>query len=187
MLKHSKISQYKFKKILNCFAEDKTVFEAFEITSMDRKTISRYYQRIRSMLASIYSSSPEIYIHEIQTNSDFPVFEIGYENGKIDVQPIFNPNKLDIWSIINKRNYCTALYNAFDKGKFLLKDFKIEYQEVKYDIIIERFWEYTKDRLSKFYGLKKDDFYIHLKESEFRFNHRDEDLCKILLLLIKAN
>lgn len=184
MFKHSKISPYKFKKILRCFAEDQTVIKAAEITAMDRKTINRYYQRIRSILASVYSASPQIHIHEMQTNSDFPIFEISYKNGEIDVQPIFNPNKLDIWSIINKRDYCTALYNDSQKDKFLLKDFDIEYKEVEHGIIIERFWDYAKDRIGKFYGLKKDDFYIHLKESEFRFNHK-ENLYEELEFFIK--
>jgi transposase-like protein len=46
---------------------------------------------------------------------------------------------------------------------------------------IESFWGYRKMRLSKFYGLKPEDFYSHLKESEFRFNNSNEDLYKILI------
>lgn len=39
-------------------------------------------------------------------------------------------------------------------------------------------------RLAKFNGLQKEDFYLHLKESEFRFNNRNEDLYKIMLQAI---
>ena len=46
---------------------------------------------------------------------------------------------------------------------------------------IENFWGIAKARLSKFRGIKKAHFYMHLKECEFRFNHRDEDLYKLLL------
>lgn len=42
-------------------------------------------------------------------------------------------------------------------------------------------------RLSKFYGLKKEEFLLHLKECEFRFNHRKQDLYKILLEVITKN
>ena len=38
---------------------------------------------------------------------------------------------------------------------------------------IESFFAFAKTRLSKFRGLDKNTFYLHLKESEFRFNHRN--------------
>ena len=40
---------------------------------------------------------------------------------------------------------------------------------------IECFWSYAKSRFSKFNGLTNDKFIVHLKESEARFNHRDDD------------
>ena len=43
---------------------------------------------------------------------------------------------------------------------------------------IENFWGIAKSRLNKFRGLSKKTFYLHLKECEFRFNHRNEDLYK---------
>jgi transposase-like protein len=39
---------------------------------------------------------------------------------------------------------------------------------------IESFWAIAKTRLSKFNGLSRNSFYVHLKECEFRFNHRDQ-------------
>jgi transposase-like protein len=41
---------------------------------------------------------------------------------------------------------------------------------------IESFWGYTKRRLQKFNGIKKDKFEIYLKESEWRFNHRNKPI-----------
>ena len=40
---------------------------------------------------------------------------------------------------------------------------------------IECFWSYAKRRFSKFNGLTDNKFILHLKESEARFNHRDDD------------
>ena len=49
---------------------------------------------------------------------------------------------------------------------------------------IENFWGIAKVRLSKFRGLNKENFYLHLKECEFRFNYRDQDLyCKSFNLI----
>ncbi len=41
---------------------------------------------------------------------------------------------------------------------------------------IESFWGYGKTRLVKFKGMDKEMFNLHLKECEFRFNIRDEDM-----------
>ena len=46
---------------------------------------------------------------------------------------------------------------------------------------IESFWGFAKHRLAKFKGIHKHLFEIHLKETEFRFNHREQNIYKILL------
>lgn len=46
---------------------------------------------------------------------------------------------------------------------------------------IENFWGIAKVRLSRFRGIKKGKFHLHLKETEWRFNHRGENIYKILL------
>ncbi len=51
---------------------------------------------------------------------------------------------------------------------------------------IENFWAYCKLRLSKFKGIRKEHFLLHLKECEFRFNHK-ENLYKTLLKLVREN
>ena len=52
---------------------------------------------------------------------------------------------------------------------------------------IESFWGYAKHRLTKFKGIPKAKFVLHLKETEFRFNHRGLDLYKILLKIFREN
>ncbi|STZ51194.1 putative insertion element transposase [Neisseria dentiae] len=50
---------------------------------------------------------------------------------------------------------------------------------------IESFWGYAKNRLVKFNGVSKQTFYLHLKKTEFRFNHRHDDLYKVLLKILR--
>jgi len=52
---------------------------------------------------------------------------------------------------------------------------------------IESFWGYAKHRLTKFKGIQHNLFEVYLKETEFRFNHRNHDLYKILLKLFRQN
>jgi transposase len=46
---------------------------------------------------------------------------------------------------------------------------------------IENFWGIAKSRMVKFRGFDKTNFHKHLKETEFRFNHRQEKIYVILL------
>jgi transposase-like protein len=57
--------------------------------------------------------------------------------------------------------------NEFARGKNHVND-------------IESFWSYTKKRLIKFNGIKKDKFLLHLKESQFRWNNR-QNTYKLLI------
>jgi len=50
---------------------------------------------------------------------------------------------------------------------------------------IEGFWGYAKMRLSRFRGLSKLTFYLHIKECEFRYNYRNKNIYKILLEYFK--
>ena len=46
---------------------------------------------------------------------------------------------------------------------------------------IESFWSFTKLRLAKLRGIRPNSFILHLKESEWRFNHRHDCLYSLLL------
>ncbi|MBL1264990.1 IS1595 family transposase [Methylomicrobium sp. RS1] len=50
---------------------------------------------------------------------------------------------------------------------------------------IEGFWGVAKTRLAKFRGIRKNTFYLHLKECEFRYNHRSQNLYLIFLKMIR--
>jgi len=51
--------------------------------------------------------------------------------------------------------------------------------------ILESFWNYAKRRLVKFYGVPQQTFFLHFKETEFRFNHRSKNLYKVLLNMLR--
>lgn len=52
---------------------------------------------------------------------------------------------------------------------------------------IEGFWGYAKTRLARFRGIHPNTFLFHLKECEFRFNHRRENLYRVLLTLCRKD
>jgi len=48
---------------------------------------------------------------------------------------------------------------------------------------IENFWGLAKVRLAKYRGMHPQTFNLHLKECEFRFNHRNTDFYRAILTL----
>jgi transposase-like protein len=51
---------------------------------------------------------------------------------------------------------------------------------------IESFWGTAKTRLAKRRGIRSHLFHVHLKECEFRFNHRHENLYTVLLEMFRT-
>ncbi|MGX5818391.1 IS1595 family transposase [Chitinophaga lutea] len=51
---------------------------------------------------------------------------------------------------------------------------------------VDGFWGLTKHRLAKFKGLNRNTAFLHLKECEFRYNNRNEDLYGVLINLLKT-
>ena len=45
----------------------------------------------------------------------------------------------------------------------------------------ESFWGHAKDRLVKYQGMPEEDFYLHLRECEFRFDMRGRDMYRFML------
>jgi len=50
---------------------------------------------------------------------------------------------------------------------------------------LDNFWGQARLRLAKFKGVSRRTYHLHLKECQFRFNHRREDLYALLLRLIR--
>ena len=89
---------------------------------------------------------------------------------------------------------CWAAYDGLvdfgAKAHYRVKHSKNEFAKGKNHINgIENFWGYAKHRLAKFRGISKNNFILHLKETEFRYNTKlqNQNLYKKLLFLIREN
>jgi transposase-like protein len=97
--------------------------------------------------------------------------------GRVDLETVIHS---DGW-----RGY-TGLVDLGYKKHFRVHHGKNEFVRGKSHINgIESFWGYAKTRLSKFRGIHKNLFYLHLKESEFRFNYRHENIYQIILEIFR--
>ena len=46
---------------------------------------------------------------------------------------------------------------------------------------IEGFWSFAKERFHKYHGISKINYPFYVKEMEFRFNNRNENVFKLLI------
>ena len=46
---------------------------------------------------------------------------------------------------------------------------------------IEGFWSFAKERFHKYHGIDKENYPFYVKEMEFRFNNRNENIYKLLM------
>jgi len=214
-IKTAHISESKFRQLLKCFSEDLSATRTAAITNLNRNTINRYFTLFRQrMVALCEEDSPfqgEIEIDESYfgprrvrgkrgrgTGSKTIVFGLLKRNGKVYTEIVPDAKKATLQAIIRRkvdiqsilhtdgwRGYDGLVDVGYDKH-FRVHHADNEFAGGKAHINgIESFWSYAKIRLVKFHGLDQERFYAHLKECEFRFNHRGKDLYKLLLKIFR--
>ena len=127
-----------------------------------------------------------------------PVFGIYERNGRVYTEIIPDCERKTLRAIITGRidlestiysdswsGYSGLVDVGYDKH-FRINHKKDEFSNRKGIHIngIEAFWSYTKRRLTKFNGVKKN-FHLHLKECEWRWNKSPKRLESELLRLLK--
>ena len=213
MLKHAKISTYVQKKILKCFCEDIPSSKTAKILGLNRRTIDRYYNIFRERITA-YSFSQKTESGEFELDESYfgakrvrgkrgrgaagktPVFGILKRDGKVFVNVVKNCSKAQLMPIIEGKilegstihtegwkAYDGLILNGYDH--YRVYHSKNEFARGKSHINgIESFWSYAKRRLAKFNGIASHKFHVHLKECEFRFNFRNQDIFSIMLKIL---
>jgi len=211
----SRISEKKFREIVKLFSVDLEADQTAAISGLSRNTINKYYKAFRDRIVSICESdSPlkgEIEVDESYFGArrvkgkrgrgaygKTIVFGLLKREGKVYTEVVPDVKaatlqalirgRVDVDSVIHSdgwRGYDGLVDIGYDKH-FRVHHGENEFARGNSHINgIESFWSYAKIRLVKFRGIDKKNFNLHLKECEFRFNHRGEDLYKILLEIFR--
>jgi len=125
-----------------------------------------------------------------------PVFGIKKrDDGSVYTEIIKNASKQELLPIVKriirkKSTIYTDKWKSYDGLVFDgYKHYRINhsrrYSNRKGNHIngIENFWSFAKQRLSKFHGLSRKNFYYHIKECEFRYNKK-HDMMKVLAVKV---
>jgi transposase-like protein len=216
-IKYSRLSEHVFRQILKCFAQDLDTYVTAEISGISRRSVHDIFQKLRkrvvSMLENEQPFSGEVEVDESYfgprrirgkrgrgASQKVLVLGILKRGGNVYTQVIPRANKESILPIIqgkvlDETTVHTDGWTSYD-GLIDIKNFrhyrvyhsKNEFVRGKSHINgIESFWSFCKRRMRKQNGVRKTKFLVHLKESEWRWNHRNDDLYKLLLKNLGEN
>lgn len=215
--KRSHITEAKFRQIIKLFCHDLPASTVAEMTGISRVTINKLYLKLRLRLAYLCEQtsplSGEIEVDESYfgakrvrgkrgrgASGKTIVFGILKREGNVYTEIVPDASKKQLQQVIRGKVSIDSIihsdgwrgYNGLvDVG--YAKHYRVhhganEFARGNAHINgIESFWSYAKRRLTKFNGITHDKFYLHLKECEFRFNHRDQDLYAKLLATLRNN
>ena len=213
----SHITESKFRQILKEFCRDSTATETVERTNVSRKTINGIYKLLRERVYSLAcKEGKEIFVDEVEidesyfgarrvrgkrgrgANGKVPVFGILKRDGKVYTNIVKNCSKAQLLPILKgKVLEGTTVYSdgwkPYDGLVYKYDHYRVyhsqnEFARGKNHINgIESFWSWSKRRLNKFNGVHRRYFYLHLKECEWRFNHRQDNIYLLLLSELRRN
>jgi len=156
MLKNSKISQYKIKKILKYFTEDCTSKEASNLMMLNIKTITRYYNIFREVAI-------QLVVNRLKLNSEAITY-IGYIKGVYGAKDYFSIYK------VNKKTFLMSKISEKPCNK----------ECAMRDEDFNKYLGFLYKRFGKFYGLTSQGHYHQLFESILRYNYNEEKFFNII-------
>jgi transposase len=124
------------------------------------------------------------------------VFGILKRKGQVYTRPVPNVSREILRSVIKQKipEGSTIYSDSFRSYDGLItegyKHYRINHAKEfargkrKHINGIENFWGYAKTKLRRYYGIDRKHFFLYLKEMEFRFNHRHEDLLSIMKRIV---
>ena len=213
----SRISEKVFRRIIHAFAMDFTATDTAQLTGISLRSVNSIYLKLRRRIAQhCEAQNPfrgEIEIDESYFGPQRVRGKRGRGAGhKTIVFGVFKRGDRVYTQIVpdvTKNTLCKAIRGRIDLDSIIHSDGwpgydglvdvgyakhlrvqhgRDEFANDRSHINgIESFWSYAKRRLSKFNGIAKHTFYLHLKETEFRFNHRRGNLYLAMLKLLRKN
>ena len=209
--RHAHISEDRFRKVLRLFCADVPALTASALTGLSAKSTQRLYDRVRLRLLDLAVEEARPFAGEVEVDESYfgprrvrgkrgrgaggktPVIGLLKRGGKVFTEIVENCSKQALEPIIKGQVLSTSTvftdgWRAYD-GLVLggYKHHRIHHHQNEFARGknhvngIESFWSFTKLRLAKLRGIRAEYFILHLKESEWRWNHRTDNLYLLLL------
>ena len=211
----SRISERKFRQLIKLFALDLEANKIAILTGLNRNTVNKYLMMLRQRLAGACrcqkKSCGEFEVDESYfgrkrvpgprgrgAGNKTIVVGVLKRGGKVSTEIVPDCSKSQLLRVIRGRVGEDSIihtdswpgYNGLiDMG--YKKHYRVRHGDHEFAVGtnhingIESFWSYTKTRLARLHGLRAEYFLLHLKECEFRFNHRNENFYQVMLKLLR--
>ena len=210
----SHISTRKLRMVLQEFVLDREASKTAISTGLNRKTVNKLFELFRARIVLLAEQEKPNNLDNVQVDESYfgaAKSTRSWWNTKVAVFGIISPDRV-YTKILNKpckaeiypviRDICkpgavvfsdrSPIYNGLTNEGFIhhsVNHSAYEFGRIEGDMIrtnrIESYWAWTKLRLSKFKGIRYDKYYVHLKECEWRFNHRQDDIYRLLLRMFR--
>jgi len=212
-LKGAHLSERKVRELIKLFSEDLTATQIANITGISRITVNAYFKLIRTHIAKFceernpfhhtngmvtYHASENGTVASNGTVSKKSFYGIFKNDETIHADKIANIDAEWMYDWLKGKTegdrdiiekYRLHVYNAIaDFNSIRLYRINEAVPGVtrgkSHVDEIDMFWGMLKSRLIKFRGLNSGTLYLHVKETEFRYNYRENDLFELLMEIL---
>ena len=207
-INHGRLSCVQWLSLIKLFELELSVRKMAEQMNLSYNTVYNAVRVIRCAILVHASDANELMDGEIELDECYfggqrkgnrgrgaagkvPVFGILERNGKVLVTVVPNVSAqiligLTVKTVRRGSIVYTDKFRSYDSLMFCgYRHLKIDHSKKftsgkVYINGLEGFWSWAKERLIKHHGVSKENFPLYLKELEFRYNHRHEDIFEII-------
>ena len=215
-VKHAHISEMIFRKVLKLFCADIPARTVGGLTGLSVQGTQSLYDGLRLRIMALTLAEARPFAGEVEIDESYfgarrvrgkrgrgaggktPVIGLLKRGGKVFTEIVENCSKQALMPIIEGQVLSEATvytdgwksYDGLVVGGY--KHHRIHHHQNQFARGknhvngIESFWSFTKLRLAKLRGIRAHYFVLHLKESEWRWNHRHDNLYLILLKNLRS-
>ena len=208
----TRISPYWKGRLLEHFCLGVPAYRLRFQVPLDQKTIQRWFRILREaiydhQIKELSTLCGEVEMDETMFGGRRPgkrgwgaagkhiVFGIYQRNGKVLTFPITSRGNQQLVPLMTAYTKPGSLYYTDDWHAYTFLAIRGNHVVISKDKgrpkgrnhinSIEGFWSYAKHWLYHYRGVPKQYFHLYLKETEWRFNHRDENLVPLLRTYLK--
>jgi len=201
-LKVAKISEAKFRVLVDCFSEDIAATQAARLSRVNRNTAQRVYTLLRKRILTLAAEENRPFVGEVEVDESYfgarrvrgkrgrgasgktPVVGLLKRNGKVFVEVVKDCSRKELQPVIKGQvvedsTVYTDGWRAYDSlvregyKHHRVHHHKDEFARGKNHVNgIESFWSYVKFRMTKLRGVKREKFVTHLLESAWHLTTR---------------
>lgn len=198
-LNRCKLSRKTQLRLLEFFVLEVTARSAADVLGLQANTVALFYRKVRELIVEQAAANEELLGGEVEVDESYfggvrkgkrgrgalgkvPVFGLLKRRGKVFVVPISDAKATTLMPIIRKKIQPDSIvytdtfgsYSALDVSEFhhsRINHSKLFADKQNHINGIENFWNQAKRVLRKYNGIPRQNFFLFIKECEFRFNH----------------